>query len=291
MTCPVREGAAAFIKEGECLWARGSGRAFDQDATFQTFGFDETSWQFATGAQFALGPAWRIGGAFAYEHSNLETDTNAKTEGDRFDGGAVLKYNPGALLLAAGVSGGVGSYDVKRPISFPGFSALAKGDADIGSVDGRFRAAYLLTSGAWYAKPMVDFDVTWLGLDGTNEHGGEGAGLKVRGNDETVFSASPALEIGTQLVWSDGTLLRPYARAGATIFGDNDFVVLASFEQAPGGVGPFRIATKTDDVVADVGAGLDIIGKKGAELKLFYEGRFGDLVSDNAGGVKASIPF
>jgi hypothetical protein len=43
--------------------------------------------------------------------------------------------------------------------------------------------------------------------------------------------------------------------------------------------------------VVNNGIGLDIIGKKGAELKLFYEGRFGDLVSDNAGGVKASIPF
>jgi hypothetical protein len=291
MTCPVREGAQAFIKEGECLWARGSGRVFDQDSTFQTFGFDETSWQFATGAQLALGPVWRLGGAFAYEHSDLKTDTNAKTEGDRFDGGAVLKYNPGALLLAAGVSGGIGSYDAKRPIGFTGFSARAQGDADIGAVDGRFRAAYLLTSGAWYAKPMVDLDVTWLGLDGTNERGGGGAGLKVRGTDETVFSASPALEIGTRWAFGDGTLLRPYARAGATVFGDNDFAVLASFEQAPGGIGPFRIATHTDDVVADIGAGLDVIGKKGAELKLFYEGRFGDLVSDNAGGLKASIPF
>jgi hypothetical protein len=291
MTCPVREGAQAFIKEGECLWARGSGRAFDQDATFQTLGFDETSWQFATGAQLALAPSWRLGGAFAYEHSDLKTDTNAKTEGDRFDGGAVLKYNPGALLLAAGVSGGVGSYDAKRPIGFTGFSARAQGDSDIGAVDGRFRAAYLLTSGAWYAKPMVDLDVTWLGLDGTNERGGGGAALKVRGTDETVFSASPALEIGTQWAFGDGTLLRPYARAGATVFGDNDFAVLASFEQAPGGIGPFRIATHTDDVVADIGAGIDIIGRKGAELKLFYEGRFGDLVSDNAGGLKASIPF
>ncbi len=154
MTCPTRDGAVAFIKEGECLWARASGRAFDQESTFQTFGFDETSWQFATGAQFALGPVWRIGGAFGYEHANLETDTNAKTEGDRFDGGAVLKYNPRAFLLAAGVSGGVGSYDVSRPITFPGFHASSEGDSNIGTVDGRLRAAYLLTVGSWYAKPV-----------------------------------------------------------------------------------------------------------------------------------------
>lgn len=59
----------------------------------------------------------------------------------------------------------------------------------------------------------------------------------------------------------------------------------------PAGVSPFRIATQTDDVVADVGAGLDWIGRGGTDLKLFCEGRIGDLVSEQSGGVKASVPF
>ncbi len=28
-----------------------------------------------------------------------------------------------------------------------------------------------------------------------------------------------------------------------------------------------------------------------AALKLFYEGRFGDLVADHTGGIKVSLPF
>jgi hypothetical protein len=54
-------------------------------------------------------------------------------------------------------------------------------------------------------------------------------------------------------------------------------------------------AGEADDLrrakIVNNGIGLDIIGKKGAELKPFHEGRFGDLVSDNAGGLKASTPF
>jgi hypothetical protein len=42
---------------------------------------------------------------------------------------------------------------------------------------------------------------------------------------------------------------------------------------------------------SDMGAGLDFIGPKGADLTLFYEGRFGDLVRYNAGGLKASLKF
>ncbi len=38
-------------------------------------------------------------------------------------------------------------------------------------------------------------------------------------------------------------------------------------------------------------ARVSISSDGGAEFKLFYEGRFGNLASDNAGGLKASVPF
>ena len=94
----------------------------------------------------------------------------------------------------------------------PGFAAQASADNDIDTVNGRFRAAYLLGSGSWYAKPMVDLDATQISLDGVKESGAGGVGLNVRGNDETVFSATPALEIGTQFGSPGGTLVRPYVR-------------------------------------------------------------------------------
>jgi len=213
MTCPVRDGANAFISEGQCAWTQVSGRSFDQDQTFQTLGFDETAWQVSGGAQVALGPVWRLGFALGYEHGALETDTRAKADSDRLNGGVALKYNPGPLLLTAAVSGGQGWYDTDRPIAFTGFSALAQSDHDVSYIDGRFRAAYLFTNGNWYAKPMVDLDATRISLDNVNEQGAGGASLNVRGNDETVLSATPALELGTQFVTARGTLLRPYVRA------------------------------------------------------------------------------
>ena len=63
------------------------------------------------------------------------------------------------------------------------------------------------------------------------------------------------------------------------------------FAGTPGGVGPFRIRTETDDVVADVSAGVDVIATDGATLKLFYDGRFGDLVEEHSAGAKTSLVF
>jgi len=165
------------------------------------------------------------------------------------------------------VSGGSGWYDTEWPIAFPGFMAFAQSDHEIGYVDGRFRAAYLLSAGSWYAKPMIDFDATHIRLDTVKESGAGGVGLNVRGNEETVLSASPALELGAQFGGPNGTLVRPYIRGGAAFFDDPDFVLLASFEG-----GSFRVATSTDDVVADISAGIDVIGADGASFRFYYDG-------------------
>ena len=77
--------------------------------------------------------------------------------------------------------------------------------------------------------------------------------------DETVLSASPALELGTQFSLSNGTFVRPYVRGGATFFDDPDFEVPASFESAPSSLAPFRTKGETDDVVANVSAGIDLL--------------------------------
>jgi hypothetical protein len=48
----------------------------------------------------------------------------------------------------------------------------------------------------------------------------------VKGEQDWVLSASPALEIGTEVQGENGTILRPFVRAGATVFDDNNFVGL-----------------------------------------------------------------
>ena len=43
--------------------------------------------------------------------------------------------------------------------------------------------------------------------------------------------------------------------------------------------------------VGNVGIGMDVIGVEGASFRLYYEGRFGDTVTDHAGGIKGSWNF
>lgn len=61
--------------------------------------------------------------------------------------------------------------------------------------------------------------------------------------------------------------------------------------RASSGVGKFRITTSTDDVVGNLGAGLDVLGNDGTSFRLYYEGRFSDTVEQHAAGIKGTLPF
>lgn len=291
MSCRIAgEDGAAFIREGQCVWARARARFLDVDHTNSNIGAKDTTGSFSGGAQFALAPDWRLGVAAGYDRISLSTGAAASSSGDRANAGAVIKYNSGPILLAAGVTAGWGSYDTTRTMSFGGFNAQATSSNDIGYVAGQLHAAYLLNQGNWYLKPLVDASVTDVDLHGFHEHGG-GAALKVPSRSDTVVSVSPALEIGTELRFDSLAVLRPFIRAGVTWQDSDSFALSASFADAPQGVSPFSVSTKFDRVLADVSAGVDVINTGGAVMRLQYDGRFGQDTQQNSVSLKGSVPF
>jgi autotransporter-like protein len=292
LSCRVNGAdTAAIVREGQCLWAGAKARFLDRDQTSENIGFDQTAGQFAAGAQLALDPVWRLGFGIGYETSWLDTDTGATSDGDMVQGGVALKYNPGALLLAGTVSGGRGWYDTTRPMAFGAFAATAQGEQEIDVLSGRLRAAYVLGAPSLYFKPIVDAAVTRLDLSDVNETGAGAANLVVQGNETTVFSVSPALELGTEWWLSNGTLVRPFVRTGATWFSDDDVTVSASFAGAPAGIGPFAIRSEIDQVQADVAAGLEMVNGEDSALSLYYDGHFGQDIEIHAMGLKASATY
>jgi uncharacterized protein with beta-barrel porin domain len=282
---------AAINREGQCLWVSGKARFLDNDQSFQNIGFEETAGLFAAGAQLALDPVWRLGFGLGYQTSELETATHAQSDGDMLQGGVALKYNPGALELAGVVSGGRAWYDTERPVAFGNVSATAVGDHAIDILSGRLHASYVLGAPSLYFKPMADATVTQLDLGDFSETGAGAAGLIVNGSNTTVFSVSPALEIGTEWWWSNGTLVRPFLRGGVTWFSDDDVTVTASFAGSPTGVSPFTIASQVDQVQADLAAGVEMINGEDSALRLTYDGQLGNTTQIHAFALKGSAKF
>ena len=293
MSCNVPDGRYAFIKEGQCVWAQLGGKFLDLNATSGSLGFGENAFVMAGGAEMMVRPGWFASFALGYDHGNINTAGNlAQSQANRAHFGAAIKYNPGPLLLAAAVYGGYGWYTTDRFINFADFSAAPTSASNISRVGGQLRAAYLIDRGAWYLKPLVDLNLTRVNLNGFSEQGAGGADLNVSGSGTTVFSASPAVEVGTQTGLQNGVLVRPFARLGISAFSNTDFAAAASFGGAPAGVAPFGVASGIDAVTADVAAGADMfLPDSRWALKLAYDAHYGARVRDQGVSLKASIRF
>ncbi|MFM8745164.1 MAG: autotransporter domain-containing protein, partial [Aestuariivirga sp.] len=173
-----------------------------------------------------------------------------------------------------------------RDFDFGGFSGSAEGDQDLGYIHGKLRAAYLFDMGHWYAKPIVDLDATWISYGDVSEDGGEGAGLDVSSQEDTVLSATPMLEIGGQWEMANGALVRPYAQAGVAFYGDTSLQIDSQFLDAPGGTPGFMTETEMDNVLADISVGLDVLAVENLNVRLSYDGMFGENTQSNAGTLR-----
>ncbi len=289
MSCPTASGENAVVTEGQCLWAKIGARIFEQDRTNTNIGGESQAYSASAGAQVSLGDNWRFGFAGSYEQTNLDTDNAASSDGQRAEGGAVLKNRWGAATMATGVFGGVGWFDTERTIGLAGIDP-ARGDQEIRFGGGQARFTIAEEGSGWYVKPLLDLNATYIEYGGFTETGGGAAALAVAGANDWVFSARPAVEIGGDFRAADATV-RPYVQVGFTYMSDAEFTLTSNFLSAPAGVAPFMIASQFNNAFIDVVAGIDLITAGGVELKLNYDGRFSDDSELHAGSVKAGVKF
>ncbi len=287
LSCSVNGEGVSIIAEGQCLWVRAKTVHTAVDASASRPGFTEQMEQITAGAQLALATHWRAGLALGYDQSSNISD-NTRTSSERVAVGGVLKYTDGPWLLAASISGGWGRYDRSRQIAFGDFNAVATSASDAEYLASRLHAAYLFDLGGIYVKPLIDAGVTRSIRQGFREHGGNGAGLNVAASATNSWSASPAVEIGTQLHVGDYAW-RPFIKVGATFINPADTIVSASFVDAPSA--SFQTRARYDSALFDGGAGLALLNKEGAALRLQYDGKFGPTSEQHSFTVKGSLPF
>ena len=148
-----------------------------------------------------------------------------------------------------------------------------------------------------YASIRATYDQTIQSLSRVTELGGyteTGAdvyNLHVDSTGEWLFGVSPGIEFGGEIADASGTLYRPYIRGGVTIYDKDNMNFSANFASAPVGVTGFTVRSELDNVFADAAAGVQVLTMSGTNVKLEYEGRFGEHTMQNAGTVKVTMPY
>jgi hypothetical protein len=291
-SCRQQGGEYRFVREGECRWMRVDGVTRDQDDTSRNPGYQLDAFSIAGGMQHEIAADIHLGYGVSFQHADLDASLT-DSDGNQIAGGIILKRRYNATMVSGSVSAGYGWYDTERDVGLPGPGVSARSDQEIffGSIHGRVSRDFQQGANR-YIRPLVDLGVTQVHRKGFNEKGAGAANLEVDSDDDTLVTLQPAIEFGGEFRRDSGTLVRPYARIGATRYlTDNKRQVTAGLEGAPDNVAPFTIETESDRTYADLSLGVDVIKRKGTNARVEYTGQFSDDSSSHAAAVKLYIPF
>ena len=167
----------------------------------------------------------------------------------------------------------------------------AKGDQSLSFLSGRVRAAYVFGGENAYVKPLVDVDAVGILRGSVLENGAGPVGLHVHRQTDALFSAAPAVEVGGQFASANGTLFRPFARAGVRVFSEDELTATAAFIGSPAGVPGFTVTTPLDRWMGEVSAGLEVLSSDVFDARLSYDGRYGENITQHGGNVKLRAKF
>lgn len=230
-----------------------------------------------------------MGGGLSIEETNAALDFTSRQEGTWWQFGGVLKYVDGPLKLSASVNGGQGNLDLTRQAALvPGLTA--ESGTDVTFVTNLARLAYSFGETGFYVTPMLDGGATYVEMGGFTETGAGLFNLAVSSSDQWIFFGGPAVEIGATIA-QGGFELRPYIKAGVTLLSEDSFDIEARFAAASTAVAPFRVTSNFDDTFATLDAGVQLFSTDGLNLRLNYQGKFGDDSHENGIDAKLSINY
>jgi outer membrane autotransporter protein len=267
---------------------------FEQEGTANMAGYEQSSFEASAGLQKAVGDGerWYAGLGLSYESTDIDADPATQSDGTLVQIGGVLKARLGPTTLALSAGWGTGSYDTQRRITGLEDELVARSEQDLTMYTLHLRGSYDFEGESWYVRPMLDLDYASIDLDGFTEQGAGAANLVVEGRDDQYSALRPAIEVGWEHAFENGTQLRPFARIGMTeVLDGESTAITASFADAPDGVAPFVTRVDGPDSYTDVAAGIDLLRTRGLSLRLGYFGQFSSRTDLNSIGLKLWMPL
>jgi hypothetical protein len=291
LSCRRGEGESRFVREGECGWLLAGGGSLKQKHSADGLGFARSAAGLSAGFQREVAPDWHAGLAIGVEHAVVRSEGLSAARGDQVQAGAVLKWRRGESTVSAAVEAGRGSYAATRQAALPGGAVTASSKPRLSFAGVHLRLGHAFVSGDAYLRPTVDVGATHLVQSAFDESGAGAGNLSVLRSSDTHWTLRPALEIGGEWRRADGTLLRPWLRAGALRRLSGVPEVHATLQGVPAGVGPFSAEAALDRTIGEVSLGVDLLDRGGTVLRFGYAGQFSRHIDAHAASLKVSMPF
>lgn len=263
-SCPVFAGGTLLLTEDGCLWSTLSGQWTSQGAG-DAAGTSQAA-IFRAGGQKQVAEDWFLGGFLGVGFASGQAGGGYVTStGQTYDGALALKWVRGPWLAAAGLAFGTSVNALQREAGQITGASTSYG----GSV--RLRGAYEFLFYGWYLRPRLDLELRYFNRPAFQESGGSGLAMGFGGESGVRPAIAPALEVGGRIDTADGTIVRPYLVAGATMIPGNNSRVQTWFVSGPlATLGSFQAPVSGPDVLGTLEAGLQVYRSHGFEAKAAY---------------------
>jgi outer membrane autotransporter protein len=265
VSAPIPENRWGFF-------ATGLGEFTDVSTTDGARGFNFRTGGVTLGVDYRIGSNFAIGLTGGYAHTGVDLADNGSIDVNGGSGGFYATAFSGGLYLDTSVSGGGSDYETHRTALL----GTANGSTDSGTVNVLVAGGYDWTKGALTIGPIVNFQYTYVSLNGFTETGSL-APLKY--GDQSIDSIRTALGIKASYDWKiGGVLVRPELRASwQHEYADSTYSIVAAFANGAGNnftvSGP-RIGR--DSLL--IGAGAAMLWNDRLSTYIYYDG---ELARDN----------
>ncbi len=293
------EQVITFSTEGSCLWIETGGSYIDRQAGSHSTGYQEADFGLALGGQMEAAHGIFVGLGFSYEKTWLTASSLAETAtGNRFQGGAVVKYLTGPYSLSGSVSGGVNTIDLARVVQTPTAGTLiADSSPQLNFVSFHTRGARRFDLGGWSLTPTFDggLEVQWQGS--FEESGAGDYGMRFDGYSHLFGTLNPFLEAARAFtltgLFGETVQGQVYGRAGVLgIVGGDDRSLSAGFLGVPAANGlAFTIEDQVSPISADIGLGVELAGFRRWSLSAETRALLAGDQQSVGGGLRASFLF
>ena len=270
----------AAIAQAECNWVKGTLRT----ESMRNGSFNQNSQVISVGRQQRVSGDFFAGLSAGYENFSFDS-LSGRSNGYRALIGGIAKYQNGPVFGSLSAAFSFGDADAARLVP----RATALSEQKTTSLVMRASGGYLFQAEALDIIPRLDIDVGLIYDNGYQERGADDLNIKVHKNSQVLVDAHPAVRLNKSYSTGERSY-QAYAEVGAR-FALND----PKFDiSLPNGGSPFErveLISERENVLATVAAGLNITNHKGLQIRLLYEGSFGQGVENHGVSLKAGFEF
>lgn len=291
-SCPDANAPGLSSQETDCVWGRviNSGTRGDESIDGTGYRLDTSTVQF--GMQRELDRGWFIGGALGYENSDLSANSVAsQVDGRAWSAGMVVKYQRDGWTFSASADASQGRFDTRRRILLGDMDFTADGRFDSRQFGLHGRVARRFDHDNLYLKPYLDVNATRVKTGAYTEQGAGDLNAQVAAASDTVYAASPVLEVGSVFKLDGGMQVRAFADIGGVFYSRGTWASDVRLTGAATAVSDVRLASELPGSRLRFGAGVELSLRENLDLKLEYQGEQASGYRANGGEFKVTYRY